>query len=124
MNTLFLLLGMMFVCVCYGATTVGLGALFLSLVYRKTLLSFSCCFWIGLALLVTGLQIVNLFCGKRAQARSFCGWVGEKAVLSYFCVDELSLGELMTVIKTLNKPGLCLVFETLDAINFEATFSF
>jgi hypothetical protein len=53
---------MMFVWIFYGATIVGLGALFLSLVYRKTLLSFSCCFWIGLALLVTGLQTVNLFC--------------------------------------------------------------
>ena len=73
MNTLFLLLGIMFVWVCYGATIVGLGALFLSLVYRKALLSFSCCFWIGLALLVTGLQIVNLFCGINLfVVRSIC----------------------------------------------------
>src|SRR6516165_10525887 len=73
MNTLFLLFGMMFVWVCYGATIVGLGALFLSLVYRKALLSFSCCFWIGLALLVTALQIVNLFCGINLfVVRSIC----------------------------------------------------
>jgi hypothetical protein len=47
----------------YGGAIVGLGALFLSLIYRKTLFSFSCCFWIGLGLLVTALQVINLFSG-------------------------------------------------------------
>jgi hypothetical protein len=47
----------------YGGTVVGLGALFLGLTHRRVLLSFSCCFWIGLALLVTALQLVNLVFG-------------------------------------------------------------
>jgi hypothetical protein len=73
MNTLLGLLGIAYAWIFYGGTIVGLGALFLSLVYRKTLLSFSCCFWIGLALLVTGLQVVNLFHGINLfVVRSIC----------------------------------------------------
>ena len=73
MNTLLGVLGIALAWVFYGATLAGLGALFLGLIYRATLLSFCCCFWIGLALLVTALQIVNLFCGINLfVVRSIC----------------------------------------------------
>jgi hypothetical protein len=63
MNTLLGVLGIALAWVFYGATLAGLGALFLGLICRATLLSFFCCYWIGLALLVTTQQIVHLFCG-------------------------------------------------------------
>ena len=73
MNTLLGVLGVALAWVFYGATLAGLGALFLRLIYRARLLSFCCCFWIGLALLVTALQIVNLFCGINLfVVRSIC----------------------------------------------------
>src|SRR5262249_1826625 len=37
--------------------------LFLGLIWPAALLSFSCCFWVGLALLVTALQTFNLYWG-------------------------------------------------------------
>jgi hypothetical protein len=63
MNTILGLLGVVLAWIFYGLTIVGLGALFLGWIYRATLLSFSCCFWVGLALLVTVLQIINLWWG-------------------------------------------------------------
>jgi hypothetical protein len=63
MNTLLGILGVALAWIFYGATIVGLGALFFSLISRKILLSFSCCFWIGLVSLVTVLQVINLFWG-------------------------------------------------------------
>ena len=60
MNTVLGLLGVTLAWIFYGLAIVGLGALFLGLVYRTALLSFSCCFWVGLSLLVTVLQIINL----------------------------------------------------------------
>jgi hypothetical protein len=63
MNTLLGNLGVALAWIFYGATIVGLGALFFRLISRKILLSFSCCFWVGLVLLVTVLQVINLFWG-------------------------------------------------------------
>ena len=63
MNTVLGLLGVALAWIFYGLTIVGLGSLFLGLICRAALLSFSCCFWVGLALLVTALQILNLCWG-------------------------------------------------------------
>ena len=76
MNTLLDILGIAFAWIFYGATIVGLGSLFLGLIYRETLFSFSCCFWIGLALLVTALQIVNLFFGINLFIVRSIGFLG------------------------------------------------
>jgi hypothetical protein len=62
-NTLLSILEVALAWIFYGATIVGLGALFFRLISRKTLLSFSCCFWVGLVLLVMVLQVINLFWG-------------------------------------------------------------
>ena len=63
MNTVLGLLGVALAWIFYGLTIVGIGALFLGLIWRAALLSFSCCFWVGLALLVTALQTFNLYWG-------------------------------------------------------------
>jgi hypothetical protein len=73
MNTTLDLLGIAFVWIFYGLANVGLGALSLGLIDREILFSSSCCFWIGLALLVTALQIINFFCGINLFiVRSIC----------------------------------------------------
>jgi len=73
MNTLLGLSGTALAWLLYGAVIVGLGAIFLRFIYRNTPLSFSVCFWIGLALLVTVLQLVNLVSGiNLIIVRSIC----------------------------------------------------
>ncbi len=87
MNTVLGLLGVALGWIFYGLTIVGLGALFLGTICRGALLSFSCCFWVGLALLVTVLQIINLDWGINLFViRSacflglFCFWLFRKRV--------------------------------------------
>jgi hypothetical protein len=78
MDTVLDLLGVALAWIFYGLTIVGLGALFLGLSCRAALLSFSCCFWVGLALLVTALQIFNLWGINLFVVRPTC-------VLGLFC---------------------------------------
>jgi hypothetical protein len=61
MNTLLGILGIGLAWTFYGVALIGLGALFLGIIYRRHLISVACCFWVGLTLLITGLQIINLF---------------------------------------------------------------
>jgi hypothetical protein len=85
MNTALGLLGVALGWIFYGLIIVGLGAFFLGKICRQALLSFSCCFWVGLALLVTFLQIINLYWGINLFViRSacflglFCFWLFRK----------------------------------------------
>jgi len=85
MDTVLDLLGVALAWIFYGLTIVGLGALFLGLSCRAALLSFSCCFWVGLALLVTALQIFNLYWGinlfvvrPTCVLGLFCFWLFRK----------------------------------------------
>jgi hypothetical protein len=87
MNTALGLLGVALGWIFYGLIIVGLGAFFLGKICRQALLSFSCCFWVGLALLVTVLQIINLDWGinlfvvrPACLLGLFCFWLFRKRV--------------------------------------------
>jgi len=72
-DTLLALSGTALAWLFYGATIIGLGAIFLRPTFRAVGISISICIWTGLALLVTILQLVNLFCGiDIVIVRSIC----------------------------------------------------